>query len=192
MSRIGKIEKKSNTPYLNFYELEAFHRNGWSAPYYIASRAKKIEDLKAVHHENRADGVILYGVYGEKKDHVVLVRQFRYPIGKELLEIPAGKLEKGEDPYPAALRELREETGGATDRLEILGEYYGSAGFCDEKLTLYFAHLTETGETDPDEDEFLTVERLPLPVFEAMIARGEIVDGKTLSAYTLAKAKGLF
>ena len=123
---------------------------------------------------------------------VVLVRQFRYPVGRELLEIPAGKLEKGEDPYPAALRELREETGGATDRLEVLGEYYGSAGFCDEKLTLYFAHLTETGETDPDEDEFLTVERLPLPVFEAMIARGEIVDGKTLSAYTLAKAKGLF
>ena len=124
-------------------------------------------------------------------DQLVLVRQFRYPIGRELLEIPAGKLERGEDPYPAALRELREETGGYTDRLEYLGDYYGSAGFCDEKLTLYFAKLSKIGETDPDEDEFLTVERYPLPVFEAMIARGEIVDGKTLSAYTLAKAKGL-
>jgi hypothetical protein len=60
------------------------------------------------------------------------------------------------------------------------------------KLTLYFAKLSKIGETDPDEDEFLTVERYPLPVFEAMIARGEIVDGKTLSAYTLAKAKELF
>ena len=124
-------------------------------------------------------------------ENVILVRQFRYPLGRELLEIPAGKLERGEEPYPAALRELREETGGRTRQLELLGEYYGSAGFCDEKLTLYFARLSETGENDPDEDEFLTVERCPLPEFEAMIARGEIVDGKTLSAYTLARAKGL-
>lgn len=131
------------------------------------------------------------GILVLEGDQLVLVRQFRYPIGRELLEIPAGKLERGEDPYPAALRELREETGGYTDRLEYLGDYYGSAGFCDEKLTLCFAKLSKIGETDPDEDEFLTVERYPLPVFEAMIARGEIVDGKTLSAYTLAKAKGL-
>ena len=131
------------------------------------------------------------GILVLEGDQLVLVRQFRYPIGRELLEIPAGKLERGEDPYPAALRELREETGGYTDRLEYLGDYYGSAGFCDEKLMLYFAKLSKIGETDPDEDEFLTVERYPLPVFEAMIARGEIVDGKTLSAYTLAKAKGL-
>lgn len=131
------------------------------------------------------------GILVMEDDQLVLVRQFRYPIGRELLEIPAGKLERGEDPYPAALRELREETGGLTDRLEYLGDYYGSAGFCDEKLTLYFAKLSKIGENDPDEDEFLTVERYSLPVFEAMIARGEIVDGKTLSAYTLAKAKGL-
>ena len=131
------------------------------------------------------------GILVLEGEQLVLVRQFRYPIGRELLEIPAGKLERGEDPYPAALRELREETGGYTDRLEYLGDYYGSAGFCDEKLTLYFAELSKIGETDSDEDEFLTVERYPLPVFEAMIACGEIVDGKTLSAYTLAKAKGL-
>ena len=92
---------------------------------------------------------------------------------------------------PHICEELWEEIGGQAGQLEYLGDYYGSAGFCDEKLTLYFAKLDETGENDPDEDEFLTVERYPLPVFEAMIARGEIVDGKTLSAYTLAKAKGL-
>ena len=131
------------------------------------------------------------GIFVMDGDQVVLVRQFRYPIGRELLEIPAGKLERGEEPYPAAMRELREETGGRTSRLEVLGDYYGSAGFCDEKLTLYFARLEQMGETDPDEDEFLTVERYPLPVFASMIARGDIVDGKTLSAYTLAKAKGL-
>ena len=130
------------------------------------------------------------GIFAMDGEQVVLVRQFRYPIGRELLEIPAGKLERGEEPYPAAVRELREEIGGQAGQLEYLGDYYGSAGFCDEKLTLYFAKLDETGENDPDEDEFLTVERYPLPVFEAMIARGEIVDGKTLSAYTLAKASG--
>ena len=131
------------------------------------------------------------GIFVMDGDQVVLVRQFRYPIGRELLEIPAGKLERGEEPYPAAMRELREETGGRTSRLEVMGDYYGSAGFCDEKLTLYFARLEQMGETDPDEDEFLTVERYPLPVFASMIARGDIVDGKTLSAYALAKAKGL-
>ena len=131
------------------------------------------------------------GIFVMDGDQVVLVRQFRYPIGREMLEIPAGKLERGEEPYPAAMRELREETGGRTSRLEVLGDYYGSVGFCDEKLTLYFARLEQMGENNPDEDEFLTVERYPLPVFASMIARGDIVDGKTLSAYALAKAKGL-
>ena len=130
------------------------------------------------------------GIFAMDGGTVVLVRQFRYPIGRELLEIPAGKLEKGEEPYSAALRELREETGGLADKLEYLGAYYGSAGFCDEKLDLYFARLDSTGAADPDEDEFLTVERYPLADFEAMIARGEIADGKTLSAYTLARAAG--
>ena len=130
------------------------------------------------------------GIFAMDGGNVVLVRQFRYPIGRELLEIPAGKLEKGEEPYSAALRELREETGGLADKLEYLGAYYGSAGFCDEKLDLYFARLDSTGAADPDEDEFLTVERYPLADFEAMIARGEIADGKTLSAYTLARAAG--
>ena len=120
----------------------------------------------------------------------LLVRQHRVAVDRVTLEIPAGKLEKGEEPYSAALRELREETGGLADKLEYLGAYYGSAGFCDEKLDLYFARLDSTGAADPDEDEFLTVERYPLADFEAMIARGEIADGKTLSAYTLARAAG--
>ncbi len=111
MSNIGKIKKLSNTPYLNFYEFEAIYRSGRTAPYYVASRAKKEADLKAVHHENRADGVILYGVYGEKKDKVVLIRQFRYPLGGYCYEFPAGLVEKGEDMFHAGIREMYEETG---------------------------------------------------------------------------------
>ena len=113
MSKIGKIEKKTNTPFLNFYEFEAILRDGTVSkhPYYVASRAKKIEDLKAVNHKNRADGVILYGVYGEKKDKVVLIRQYRFPLGGYCYEFPAGLVEPGEDMFDAGIREMYEETG---------------------------------------------------------------------------------
>ena len=126
---------------------------------------------------------------------VPLVRQFRYPLGRELLEIPAGKLEKGEEPYPAALRELREETGGQAEQLVWLGDYYGSAGFCDEKLTLYFAQLCKIGENDPDEDEFLNVETYRFEDLLGMVLRGEITDAKTaalvMKAQLLKEREGL-
>ena len=111
MSKVGTIQKLTNTPYLNFYEFEAVFRDGRTAPYYVASRAKKEEDLKAASHENKPDGVILYGVYGENKDRVVLVRQFRYPLGGYCYEFPAGLVEKGEDMVQAGIREMYEETG---------------------------------------------------------------------------------
>ena len=111
MSKIGKIAKKSNTPYLNFYEVEAIHRDGTASPYYISSRAKEISRLKAVTHRNDPDGVILYGVYGEKKDRVVLIRQYRYPLGGYCYEFPAGLVEPGENMLDAAIREMYEETG---------------------------------------------------------------------------------
>ena len=111
MSKIGKIEKKTNTPYLNFYEMEAIHRDGRVSPYYVASRAREIDQLKAVTHRNNPDGVILYGVYGEEKDRVVLIRQYRYPLGSYVYEFPAGLGEPGEDMMDAGIREMYEETG---------------------------------------------------------------------------------
>lgn len=111
MSRIGKIEKKTNNRFLNHYELEAIHRDGSVSPYYVASRAKEISELKAVTHENKPDGVILYGVYGEQKDKVVLIRQYRYPLGGFVYEFPAGLVEDGEDMMEAGIREMYEETG---------------------------------------------------------------------------------
>ena len=111
MKRIGKIHQATNTPYLNFFEFEAFRRDGKAFPYYVASRAKKQEDLKAVNHRNHPDGVILYGVYGENKDKIVLIRQFRYPLGGYCYEFPAGLVEDGEDMVQAGIREMFEETG---------------------------------------------------------------------------------
>ena len=111
MSRVGRIEKKTSNRFLNFYEFEAVHRDGKVTPYYVASRAKDIPELKAVSHENKPDGVILYGVYGEEKDKVVLIRQYRYPLGGYVYEFPAGLVEDGEDMLEAAIREMYEETG---------------------------------------------------------------------------------
>ena len=145
MSSIGTIKKLSNTPWLNYYEFEAVHRDGQSAPYYVASRAKKIEDLKAVHHENRADGVILYGVYGENKDKVVLVRQYRYPLGGWCYEFPAGLVEKGEDMFDAGIREMYEETG-LTFRPKEGGAYsrpfFTTIGMTDESCGTVYGYCS--------------------------------------------------
>ncbi len=124
-------------------------------------------------------------------EHILLVRQYRYCIGQELLEIPAGKLEPGEEPLPAAERELSEETGSVCDQLIPLGKYYGSAGCLDEVIHLYFGRITCSGCAHPDEDELLTLERYTPAELEAMMAEGKLTDGKTLAAFALAKAKGL-
>ena len=111
MDRIRRIEKKTKNRFLNFYEMEVAARNGSTFPYYVSSRAEEVDQLKAVTHRNDPDGVILYGVYGEEKDKVVLIRQYRYPLGDYVYEFPAGLVEPGEDMLSAATREMHEETG---------------------------------------------------------------------------------
>lgn len=113
---------------------------------------------------------------------LIFVRQFRYPYREVLLELPAGKLEKGEDPYEAGLRELGEEAGVTTKKMLSLGKFYPTPGYCSETIHLYFAeNLIVTGQ-HLDEGEFLNVEKIPLKKALEMVMNGEIVDGKTQAA----------
>ena len=147
MSKIGKIIKQTDTRFLNFYTFEAVHRDGSVSPYYVSSRAKRIEDLKAVSHENKPDGVILYGVYGEKKDHVVLIRQYRYPLGGYCYEFPAGLVEDGEDMLEAGIREMYEETGLIFTPVEA-GAYsrpfFTTIGMTDESCGTVYGYCSGT------------------------------------------------
>lgn len=147
MSKIGKIEKQTHNRFLNFYEMEAIHRDGTVSPYYVSSRAKGTSELKAVTHRNDPDGVILYGVYGEQKDRVVLIRQYRYPLGGYCYEFPAGLVEPGEDMLEAGIREMYEETG-LTFLPREAGSYsrpfFTTIGMTDESCGTVYGYCTGT------------------------------------------------
>ena len=117
----------------------------------------------------------------------LLVSQFRYPSQEVLRELPAGKLEYGEDPREAAVRELREETGAVPGAFSSLGELYPSPGYCGEIIRMYLARDLSFGSTDLDEDEFLNVERVPFDTLVEQVLSGEIRDAKTIAAVLKAK-----
>ena len=143
-----------------------------------------LADREVVYHPG---GVAILAL--DEGENVALVRQYRYPMRQLLLELPAGKLEPGEQPDPAALRELREETGLTAKTMDYLGVIYPSVGMLTERIHLYLARGLTQGEMDLDEDEYLRVERIPLKQLEDMALRGEIRDGKTLIALFLIKDK---
>jgi len=116
-----------------------------------------------------------------------MVRQFRYPMGRMMLEAPAGKLEKGEDHRECAVRELSEETGLTADRLVYLGPCCTSPGFSTEVLHIYLALGLHQGKSHPDAGEFLNVERHSLDELTDLIMSSGIDDGKTVIAVLKAK-----
>ena len=111
MSKIQKINKQTENRFLNLYDLEAKDRMGSDIHYYVSSRAKTPNDLKINTRNEKPDGVIIYSLYGEKKDRVVLVRQYRYPLDDYVYELPSGLVDQGEDYRQAGIREMKEETG---------------------------------------------------------------------------------
>ncbi|MCQ2471313.1 MAG: NUDIX hydrolase [Clostridia bacterium] len=125
-------------------------------------------------------------------EELIFVRQFRYPYMDILLELPAGKLEKGEDAFPAGKRELLEETGYEAAEYDFLGKFYPSCGYTDEIIYLYLAkNLTFKGQ-HLDDDEFVDLEKIPLKKAVQMVLNNEIPDGKTQAAIlkTYLKVKG--
>ncbi len=123
----------------------------------------------------------------DEKNQALLVKQFRYPYMQILRELPAGKLEYGEDPRTAAIRELKEETGAVAGKFESLGELYPSPGYCGEIIRMYLARDLQFGEVHLDEDEFLTLERIPFDALVQEVVSGEIRDAKTIAAVLKAK-----
>lgn len=114
-----------------------------------------------------------------ENNELLLVRQFRYPYKEVLLEVPAGKLEKGEDPFEAVKREQMEETGTTGENYISLGNLYPSPGYCGEIIRMWACRVAANGEQHLDDDEFLEVERIPLQEAVEMVLNNEIPDSKT-------------
>ncbi len=117
-----------------------------------------------------------------QEDKLLLVRQYRYAYGESVYEIPAGKLDKGEEPIKAAARELEEEAGLKAKSLELLYVIYPTPGYTNEKIYLFEARDTEPVSAHLDEGEFLDVAYLPLAQVKEMLKKGEIKDAKTIIA----------
>lgn len=118
------------------------------------------------------------------EENIILVEQFRLPLNKNLLEIPAGKLENKEDPKECALRELEEETGYKAQKIQYIGKIATAPGFCDEIIYLYKATDLIKGYKNEDEDEFTNVKVYKLDEVKKMVKKGEIIDAKTVAMFS--------
>ena len=151
------------------------------------------QDVAELQNGNRAPREVVehpggVGIVPITKDNMVLmVRQYRYPMEEELLEIPAGKLGDGEDPFECAVRELSEETGCTAGKYVDLGAIYPSPGFCRETLYLYLALDLQHGEMHLDENELLSVEAVPIDILIEQIMANEIRDAKSVIGIMKAK-----
>lgn len=138
-------------------------------------------DYDLVHHKPSISVVPL-----DDRGRLLFVRQFRVGAGGELLELPAGVVESGEEPLACAARELREETGFSAEKLESLGDFYLTPGYCDERMYVFLATGLHANPLKQDDDEFLEIEAIPVGEALEMAARNRINDSKTLASLLLA------
>lgn len=142
--------------FLNLYNVKATSIRNTPVNYFVASRAKSIETMKIKTHENTPDGVIIYSIYGEKKDKVVLVRQYRYTLGDYIYEFPAGLVEPGEDFHDGAVREMREETGLTFTPIKVDNAYekpyFTTVGMTDESCATVYGYASGEVSAEAQED----------------------------------------
>lgn len=146
MAQIERVTRQTDNNYVNLYHVEGKNRVGGRLDYYVASRAKTIEEMKLKTRENRPDGVIVYSLYGENHDRVILVRQYRVTIDDYIYEFPAGLVEKGESYQQAAIREMHEETGFVFHPLPAEEAYekpyFTTIGMTDESCASVYGYAS--------------------------------------------------
>lgn len=141
-------------------------------------------DLEIIRHPGGAAALPVYD-----NGDVLMIRQFRHAAGGIIWEVPAGRIGEGEDPETCAFRELQEEAGVIAARMEKLGEFFPTPGFCTEVIHLYLATDLKGCQQRLEADEYLQVERLSFDDALAKVYNGEIMDSKTMLALLLAREK---
>ena len=148
MGKINHIEKLTDNRFVNLYHMDATSVHDTPVSYYVASRAKTTETLKAVTRKNNPDGVVIYSVYGENHDKVVLIRQYRYSIADYIYEFPAGLVEPDESYHEGAVREMYEETGLTLRPITVQEgyqkPYFTTIGLTDESCATVFGYADGT------------------------------------------------
>ena len=162
MGKIHHVEKLTDNRFVNMYHVDATSVHHTPVSYYVASRAKSVDELKLKTGKNTPDGVIIYSIYGEKRDRVVLVRQYRYTLGGYIYEFPAGLVEPGEDFHEGAVREMREETGLVLEPLKVNPAYekpyFTTVGMTDESCATVYGYASGTvSKADQEDSEEIEV-----------------------------------
>lgn len=153
--RIKSAVKQTDNRFLNLYALDVCHRTGAPATYYVSSRRKSADSIKAMTGDNAPDGVVICALHGADHDRIVLVKQFRYPAGDYVYELPAGLVEPGEELVSAGVREMFEETGLQFAPIPSEGfdaPYFTSVGMTDEACSTLFGYCSGTPNTDHQEE----------------------------------------
>lgn len=155
-NRILTIEKKTDNRFLNMYDLHYENKVGGRGLYHIASRGKDVDSLKINTRKNNPEGVIIYSIFGEKHDRLVLVRQYRFSIDDYVYEFPAGLVDEGETYAQAGARELKEETGLDFEPLKVdemfHKPFYTTIGMTDESCATVYGYAKGTVSRDGLED----------------------------------------
>lgn len=167
MAEVNTVTQVTQNRFLNYYELHTTDRVGKHKRYFMASRSERPEDLDLETGQNTPNGVVIFSVYGEKKDRVVLVHQFRYPVSRYVYELPAGLIEKGENFREAGIREMKEETGLSFSPMDVDPMYerpfYNSVGMTDESCCMVFGRsegqVSDRGLEDSEQLDVVLADR---------------------------------